>query len=205
MFIKKVTFALTTLCAVLFQGILSLELYSEERINQWKVDIVIEKEPTEEIIKSRKDELEEKIRKEREAAEKEGNKENGKILGGLIDRIKDLKKQVEDKVVPLLIDKDDSNLDKKEEDDVNAPVLVEISISGELLEINDKYLSLLPTIGANEIIKIPMSQVTSVTRNIIPNGVEVIVVGDKDFRVLLRDGSELIGCVVKTSDADDAT
>ena len=117
MFIKKVTLALTTLCAVLFQGILSLELYSEEQINQWKVDIVIEKEPTEEIIKSRKDELEEKIRKEREAADKEGNKENGKILGGLIDRIKDLKKQVEDKVVPLLIDKDDSNLDKKEEGD----------------------------------------------------------------------------------------
>ena len=89
MFIKKVTLALTILCAVLFQVILSLELYSEERTNQWKVDIVIEKEPTEEIIKSRKDELEEKIRKEREAAEKEGNKENGKILGGLIDKIKD--------------------------------------------------------------------------------------------------------------------
>ena len=104
MFIKKVTLALTTLFAVLFQGIYSLELYSDERINQWKVDIVIEKEPTEEIIKSRKDELEEKIRKEREAAEKEGNKENGKILGGLIDRIKDLKKQVEDIVVPLLKD-----------------------------------------------------------------------------------------------------
>ena len=193
MFIKKVNLVLAALCTIFFQGILSLELYSEERINQWKVDIVIEKKPTEELIKSRKDELKEKIRREREAAKKEGNKENGKILGGLIDRIKDLKKQVEDKVVPLLIDKDDSNLDKKEEDDINAPVLVEISISGELLEINNKYLSLLPTIGANEIINIPMNQVTSVTRNIIPNGVEDIIVGDNDFRVLLRDGSELIG------------
>ena len=47
-----------------------MELYSEERINQWKVDIVIEKKPTEELIKSRKDELKEKIRREREAAEK---------------------------------------------------------------------------------------------------------------------------------------
>ena len=59
MFIKKVNLALVTLCAVFFQGILSLELYSEERINQWKVDIVIEKKPTEELIKSRKDELKE--------------------------------------------------------------------------------------------------------------------------------------------------
>ena len=87
MFIKKVNLALVTLCTIFFQGILSLELYSEERINQWKVDIVIEKKPTEELIKSRKAELDEKIRREREAAEKEGNKENGKILGGLIDRI----------------------------------------------------------------------------------------------------------------------
>ena len=94
---------------------------------------------------------------------------------------------------PLLEGMKNGGKDNKEVDDVNAPVLVEISISGELLEINDKYLSLLPTIGANEIIKIPMNKVTSVTRNIIPNGVEDIVVGDKDFRVLLRDGSELIG------------
>ena len=72
MFIKKVNLVLAALCTIFFQGIFSLELYSEERINQWKVDIVIEKKPTEELIKSRKAELDEKIRREREAAEKEG-------------------------------------------------------------------------------------------------------------------------------------
>ena len=80
MFIKKVNLVLAALCTIFFQGILSLELYSEERINKWKVDIVIEKKPSEELIKSRKAELDEKIRKEREAADKGGNKENGKIL-----------------------------------------------------------------------------------------------------------------------------
>ena len=80
MFIKKVNLVLAALCTIFFQGILSLELYSEERINKWKVDIVIEKKPTEELIKSRKAELEEKIRRAREAAEKEGKKENSNCL-----------------------------------------------------------------------------------------------------------------------------
>ncbi|MGB0610643.1 MAG: hypothetical protein ACPGNW_06665, partial [Verrucomicrobiales bacterium] len=76
---------------------------------------------------------------------------------------------------------------------INSPVLVEISISGEVIEINNEYLSLLPSIGKNDLINIPVKRITSVTRT---NGLsenDESQPGKKDFRVLLRDGSELIG------------
>ena len=71
--------------------------------------------------------------------------------------------------------------------------MVEISISGEVIEINNEYLSLLPSIGKNDLINIPVKRITSVTRTNGLNETDESQPGKKDFRVLLSDGSEIIG------------
>ena len=168
-------------------GVLSLNGFSSDQVAQWKVDFVIEKAPSKQLIEYRKEQINNEVIKKPNASKEEDTKSDEKFLECYIEKIKALREKVEDEVIPLITNK------KGVKKNINSPVLVEISISGEVIEINNEYLSLLPSIGKNDLINIPVKRITSVTRTNGLNETDESQPGKKDFRVLLSDGSEIIG------------
>ncbi len=174
-------------------GVLSLNGFSSDQVAQWKVDFVIEKAPSKQLIEYRKEQINNEVIKKPNASKEEDTKSDEKFLEGFIEKIKALREKVEDEVIPLITNKKGGKKNGDSKKNINSPVLVEISISGEVIEINNEYLSLLPSIGKNDLINIPVKRITSVTRTNGLNETDESQPGKKDFRVLLRDGSEIIG------------
>ncbi len=86
-------------------GVLSLNGFSSDQVAQWKVDFVIEKAPSKQLIEYRKEQINNEVIKKPNASKEEETKSYGKLLEGFIEKIKALREKVEDEVIPLITNK----------------------------------------------------------------------------------------------------
>ena len=86
-------------------GVLSLNGFSSDQVAQWKVDFVIEKAPSKQLIEYRKEQINNEVIKKPNASKEEDTKSDEKFLEGFIEKIKALREKVEDEVIPLITNK----------------------------------------------------------------------------------------------------
>ena len=89
-------------------GVLSLNGFSSDQVAQWKVDFVIEKAPSKQLIEYRKEQINNEVIKKPNASKEEDTKSDEKFLEGFIEKIKALREKVEDEVIPLITNKQGS-------------------------------------------------------------------------------------------------
>ena len=149
----------------------------------WRLEMTIEQDPSPELIELRKEVSDKKKQNQSSSDSSKSMKE--KVLSFL--------KEFPEKIAPLIKNNDGSKGGTAQKDSINGSVSVELSMSGKVLSLDEDYLMFGPALNPENKIKIPINKITSLSRQSARNkGDQEDSEGDI-FRVMLRDGSEVLG------------
>ena len=160
-----------------------MAISSEEDDELWRLEMTIEQEPIPELIQLRK-EISDKEKKN------QSSQDSSKTMK---EKILSFLKEFPEKIAPALKNNNESKQKSIERDSIDGSVSVELSMSGKVHSIDKEYLMFEPALGSEKKIKVPINKITSLSRQLakVKDGQDDSE-GD-DFRVMLRDGSEVLG------------
>ena len=162
---------------------LAVAISSADDSGQWRLEMTIEQEPSPELIELRKEISDKKKQNESSSDSSKSMKE--KVLSFL--------KQFPEKIAPLIKGADGSEELPAQKDSINDSVSVELSVSGKVLSLDKDYLLFGPALNPENKIKVPINKITSLSRQSEKNKDDLEDSEGDIFRVMLRDGSEVLG------------
>ena len=166
---------------------MGMALFSEEDTGPWRLEMTIEQDPSPELIE---------LRKERFDKEKQ-NQNSPDSPKTMKEKILSFLKKFPEKIAPLVKDNNGSREGSVEKDSINRSVSVELSMSGKVHSMDKDYLTFEPALSPEKKITVPLKEISSLSRQLgkIKDNKEDSEGGN--FRVLLRDGSEVPGDPIK--------
>ena len=166
---------------------MGVALFSEGDAGPWRLEMTIEQDPSPELIE---------LRKERFDKEKQ-NQNSPDSSKTMKEKILSFLKKLPEKIAPLVKDNNESKEGSVEKDSINRSVSVELSMSGKVHSMDKDYLTFEPALSPEKKITVPLKEISSLSRQLgkIKDNKEDSEGGN--FRVLLRDGSEVPGDPIK--------
>ena len=166
---------------------MGMALFSEGDAGPWRLEMTIEQDPSPELIE---------LRKERFDKEKQ-NQNSPDSSKTMKEKILSFLKKLPEKIAPLVKDNNESKEGSVEKDSINRSVSVELSMSGKVHSMDKDYLTFEPALSPEKKITVPLKEISSLSRQLgkIKDNKEDSEGGN--FRVLLRDGSEVPGDPIK--------
>ncbi len=166
---------------------MGVALFSEGDAGPWRLEMTIEQDPSPELIE---------LRKERFDKEKQ-NQNSPDSSKTMKEKILSFLKKFPEKIAPLVKDNNGSREESVEKDSINRSVSVELSMSGKVHSMDKNYLTFEPALSPEKKITVPLKEISSLSRQLgkIKDNKEDSEGGN--FRVLLRDGSEVPGDPIK--------
>ncbi|HIG84081.1 MAG TPA: hypothetical protein EYG40_09005 [Verrucomicrobia bacterium] len=162
---------------------IGIAISSEDDNGPWRLEMTIEQEPSPELIELRK-EISDK-EKQNQSSPDSSKTMKEKILSFL--------KEFTEKIAPLVKNNSESKGKSVEEDSIDSSVSVELSMSGKVHSIDKEYLIFGPALSPEKKIKVPIKKITSLSRQSAKIKDDQENSESDDFRVMLRDGSEILG------------
>jgi len=166
---------------------MGMALFSEGDAGPWRLEMTIEQDPSPELIE---------LRKERFDKEKQ-NQNSPDSSKTMKEKVLSFLKKLPEKIAPLIKDNNESKEGSVEKDSINRSVSVELSMSGKVHSMDKDYLTFEPALSPEKKITVPLKEISSLSRQLgkIKDNKEDSEGGN--FRVLLRDGSEVPGDPIK--------
>lgn len=166
---------------------MGVALFSEGDAGPWRLEMTIEQDPSPELIE---------LRKERFDKEKQ-NQNSPDSSKTMKEKILSFLKKLPEKIAPLIEDNNESKEGSVEKDSINRSVSIELSMSGKVHSMDKDYLTFEPALSPEKKITVPLKEISSLSRQLgkIKDNKEDSEGGN--FRVLLRDGSEVPGDPIK--------
>jgi hypothetical protein len=162
---------------------IGIAISSEDDNGPWSLEMIIEQEPSPELIELRK-----------EISDKEKQNQSSPDSSKTIkEKILSFLKEFPEKIAPLVKNNSESKEKSVEEDSINSSVSVELSMSGKVHSIDKEYLIFGPALSPEKKIKVPIKKITSLSRQSAKIKDDQEDSDSDDFRVMLRDGSEILG------------
>ena len=149
----------------------------------WRLEMTIEQEPSPELIELRK-----------EISDKEKQNQNSSDSSETIkEKILSFLKGVPEKIAPLVKNKKESKEKSVNKSSIDGSVSVELSMSGKVHSMDKDYLTFGPALSPGKKIKVPIKKITSLSRQSEKIKDDQEDSESDNFRVMLRDGSEVLG------------
>ncbi len=149
----------------------------------WRLEMTIEQEPSPELIELRK-----------EISDKEKQNQNSSDSSETIkEKILSFLKGFPEKIAPLVKNNKESKKRSVNEDSIDGSVSVELSMSGKVHSMDKDYLTFEPALSSGKKIKVPIKKITSLSRQTAKIKDDQKDSESDNFRVMLRDGSEVLG------------
>ena len=162
---------------------IGIGISSEDDNGPWRLEMTIEQEPSPELIE---------LRKEISDEEKQ-NQSSPNSSKTLKEKILSFLKEFPEKIAPALKNNNESKERSIERDSIDDSVSVELSMSGKVHSMDKEYLTFEPALSPGKKIKVPIKKITSLSRQSAKVKDDQKDSESDDFRVMLRDGSEVLG------------
>ena len=162
---------------------IGIGISSEDDNGPWRLEMTIEQEPSPELIE---------LRKEISDEEKQ-NQSSPNSSKTLKEKILSFLKEFPEKIAPALKNNNESKERSIERDSIDDSVSVELSMSGKVHSMDKEYLTFEPALSPGKKIKVPIKKITSLNRQSAKVKDDQKDSESDDFRVMLRDGSEVLG------------
>ena len=162
---------------------IGIGISSEDDNGPWRLEMTIEQEPSSELIE---------LRKEISDEEKQ-NQSSPNSSKTLKEKILSFLKEFPEKIAPALKNNNESKERSIERDSIDDSVSVELSMSGKVHSMDKEYLTFEPALSPGKKIKVPIKKITSLSRQSAKVKDDQKDSESDDFRVMLRDGSEVLG------------
>lgn len=162
---------------------IGIGISSEDDNGPWRLEMTIEQKPSPELIE---------LRKEISDEEKQ-NQSSPNSSKTLKEKILSFLKEFPEKIAPALKNNNESKERSIERDSIDDSVSVELSMSGKVHSMDKEYLTFEPALSPGKKIKVPIKKITSLSRQSAKVKDDQKDSESDDFRVMLRDGSEVLG------------